>query len=736
MHLAGVTGLDDQPDLGPRLLAHQVVVHRGGEQQRGDRSPVGRRVAVREDDDVGAVGDGLRHPAPHLVDGAPQRLAAGGRGRTRQARLADVEEPVDGERLEAGRLPVLVDVHQLGQVVAIDDRQRQHDLAARALARLEQVGLGADGGRERRHQLLADGVERGVGHLGEELGEVVVEEAGAVGEDRDRRVRSHGAQRLHPCAGHGGEDQPQLLVGVAEEALLGDDAAVLGREHGPGRQLVEPDLVGRQPLHVGVLGGQLGLDLLVLDQPALRRVDQEHAARLQAALAHDALGGDVEHTHLAGQDHQPVVGDPVAGRPQAVAVEHRAHDGAVGEAHGRRTVPRLHERRVVAVEGAPVAVHRGVVLPRLGDHHEHRMGQRAATEVEQLEDLVEAGRVARAGRADRVDARQVAVDEGRLEQRLPGSHPVAVAGQRVDLAVVGHVAVGVRQWPARERVGGEARVHEGEPGFEAGVTQVGEELAQLLGRQHALVDDRPGRQRREVEVVDGVLRPLAHDEGAALQGHGVHARFHRGQEDLLDQRHGTARGRAQALGLCRHAAPPEHRQALLGRRLLHDGAGLQRVVGVSGQEGETDGVATGTGQREPRFLGRRRQEPVRDLDQDAGAVTRLDLGPGRAAVRQALEHGEAAVDDVVVGPAVQIGHHADTTGVVFVCRVVEARGHRRPSDMGEAKRYRDDVGPKVEETGYTTTLVGWAPCRRACTSSEVGSSAWPAHGNRHATVMM
>ena len=78
---------------------------------------------------------------------------------------------------------------------------------------------------------------------------------------------------------------------------------------------------------------------------------------------------------------------------------------------------------------------------------------------------------------------------------------------------------------------------------------------------------------------------------------------------------------------------------------------------------------------------------------------------------QPLEHGEAPVDDVVIGPAVQVGHHADTTGVVFVCRVVEASGHRRPSVWSDENRERgtgnrDDVGPKGEGQEYTTALVG------------------------------
>ena len=115
---------------------------------------------------------------------------------------AHLEEPVDGEGLEARRLAVLVDVHQLGQVVAVDDGQGQEDLAAGALAGRQQVGLGTDGGRQRGHQFLADGVERRVGHLGEELGEVVVEQAGAVREHGDGRVRAHGAERLAAAPGH------------------------------------------------------------------------------------------------------------------------------------------------------------------------------------------------------------------------------------------------------------------------------------------------------------------------------------------------------------------------------------------------------------------------------------------------------------------------------------------------------------------------------------------------------
>ena len=137
---------------------------------------------------------------------------------------------------------------------------------------------------------------------------------------------------------------------------------------------------------------------------------------------------------------------------------------------------------------------------------------------------------------------------------------------------------------------------------------------------------------------------------------------------------------AEVAVLGRDGAPAEDGEALLLGGVLHDGPRLRRVVGVAGQEDEADGVAPGVGQREAGRLGRAGEEAVRDLHQNAGAVAGVDLGPRGAAVGQALQNGEAAVHNVVIRTAVQIGHHADTTGVVFVCRVVEASGHRRPSE--------------------------------------------------------
>ena len=237
-----------------------------------------------------------------------------------------------------------------------------------------------------------------------------------------------------------------------------------------------------QPVLVRVLAGQRGLHLLVFEDPPPAGVGQEDPARLEPALADHVGRVDVQHADLAGQHHQAVTGHPVPARAQPVAVEHRPDHGAVGERHAGRAVPRLHHGGVEPVEGAPGRIHLVVVLPRLGDHHQHGVRQRPAAEVQQFQALVEAGRVAAGLVQDRQQPLHAAPVRGPREQvagqhGLAGPHPVPVPPDRVDLPVVRDVAVRVGQRPGREGVGGEPRVDQGQGRGVAGVGQVRDRTA-------------------------------------------------------------------------------------------------------------------------------------------------------------------------------------------------------------------------------------------------------------------
>jgi hypothetical protein len=132
VHLAGVTGLDDQADPGAGLLPDEVVVHRRGEQQRRDGRHVLGRVAVGQHDEPGAGGDRGRHLAADPVQRVAQRLSP----------AVDRVEAVHRHGGEAGQVAVVVDVQDLGQLVVVDDRVGQEHLPAGGGGGLQQVLLG------------------------------------------------------------------------------------------------------------------------------------------------------------------------------------------------------------------------------------------------------------------------------------------------------------------------------------------------------------------------------------------------------------------------------------------------------------------------------------------------------------------------------------------------------------------------------------------------------------------
>ena len=203
--------------------------------------------------------------------------------------------------------------------------------------------------------------------------------------------------------------------------------------------------------------------------------------------------GHVQHANLRSHNHQVVPGNVVSGRSQAIAVKHRSHPDAIGEGDGGRPVPGLHERAVIFVECLLLRAHALVVRPGFGDHHHDGVGQRTTGQHQKLQVIVKHGRVASVRIDDRKDGGQVVPKEGRLEHRLSGVHPVNVAPQRVDLAVVDQIPIGMSPIPAGEGIGAEARMDQGQRAFNGRVGQVRVECLQLLRSEHSLVYDGPMR---------------------------------------------------------------------------------------------------------------------------------------------------------------------------------------------------------------------------------------------------
>ena len=452
--------------------------------------------AVRQDEDVVAFVDRLATRARGPPRSPARSPAPPSRTLNRIGSVMDRKPCAVGDAVQGAEL--------LQLLVGQDGEGERHWCAAVRL-RVQQVALRPDRHLHRHHDLLADGVDRRVGDLGEQLLEVVVEQLRPVGQDRERRVVAHRADRLRARVGHGVD-----RAGGRPRRCSRRSPGAAARSRGPargcpgrGRQVREADHVLADPVGVGLRGGDAVLQLLVGDDALLRGVHEEHAAGLQAALGDDLAGRDVQDARLRGHHHPVVRGDPVARRAQAVAVQRGAHEDAVRERDRGRAVPGLHQRGVELVERALLRRHRLVAVPRLRDQHHQRVRQRPAGQIEQLQDVVE-HRGVRAVRVDRrQDLVQLVAEERRAERRLAGMHPVDVAAQRVDLAVVGDEPVRVRAAPAGERVRGEARVHHADGALERRVVQVRVEVHQLGRVEHPLVDDRPGAHRGHVE-----LRPV------------------------------------------------------------------------------------------------------------------------------------------------------------------------------------------------------------------------------------
>ena len=305
-----------------------------------------------------------------------------------------------------------------------------------------------------------------------------------------------------------------------------------------------------------------------------------------------------------------VAGDEIARRAQAVAVEGGADLAAVGEGDRRRAVPRLHQRGVVLVEGATLLVHERVARPGLRNHHHHRVRERVAALHQEFERIVEAGGVGLALVGDRPQLVDVVAEQVGGHRRLARRHPVDVAAQRVDLAVVRDHPVGMRERPGREGIGGEALVHERERALEILVVQIGIIGAELVGQEHALVDDGAAGDGHRVIAgkpallarIDRIRNRLAQDVEPPLElvlGLDLLA-----APDEHLQVHGLGRLHrfAQRRIVGGHLAPAQERHALALDHLGLDVADHLPPVRIARHEERADRVFAGLGQGESRAV--------------------------------------------------------------------------------------------------------------------------------------
>ncbi len=400
------------------------------------------------------------------------------------------------------------------------------------------------------------------------------------------------------------------------------------------------------------------------------QVDGDHLAGAELALGDDVGGRVVPGADFAGNGEVAVGGQHPARGAQAVAVGGGRGEAAVAHHDAGRAVPGVEVEPVVLVEGREVGV---LVLQRLRgrrDQDAHRGRQIEAAGEQHLQHVVQRLRVGAFHADQRVEVAEV--DRRRAPLVRARLRPAPVALDGVDFAVVGQEAKRLRQLPRRRGVGREALVEDDHRRLHVLAREVGVELRQRGRQHHALVAQRPGRQRHHVERrlrgVQALLRHPACDEQRAVERGLVHRRRGR-DEHLLDARHGAARGLAAGRRLGRHHAPAGDPDFLAFQFFRERGAAHGRGLVVGGQEDGAGGehraqpdAALGSGGAQ-EFLGAQQQH--------AAAVARGTVGRHRAAVREPRQRGQAGLDHPAGGDVIEVRDQPEATGIVLEPRVVE-----------------------------------------------------------------
>ena len=124
-----------------------------------------------------------------------------------------------------------------------------------------------------------------------------------------------------------------------------------------------------------MLLSQALLDFAIIVNLAFLGINQEDLTRLQTSLLGNLSWVEIHHTYLRSHYHHIVLGDGIAGRTQTVSIEHTTGIAAIAEEQGGRTIPWLHQDRVILIECLQILRDRVLVVEALWHHHSHGVRQ-------------------------------------------------------------------------------------------------------------------------------------------------------------------------------------------------------------------------------------------------------------------------------------------------------------------------------------------------------------------------
>ena len=115
---------------------------------------------------------------------------------------------------------VIADVAQPRDVLVVKDGLRHFETHRRVdVVGVQEIRLGSNEGHQRHHHRFANRINRRIGHLREQLLEVVIQRLVLVGHDRQWRVITHRASGFFCRDSHGRHQEFQIFLRVAKNLL-------------------------------------------------------------------------------------------------------------------------------------------------------------------------------------------------------------------------------------------------------------------------------------------------------------------------------------------------------------------------------------------------------------------------------------------------------------------------------------------------------------------------------------
>ena len=487
-------------------------------------------------------------------------------------------------------------------------RQVDHDRSLEALGPgrprqpAEQRRATAQLDPQVHHDAFPLGIDGGVGDLGERLAQVVGDrpvEAAAAGR---RRVVAHAPQRLVAFERHRLDVEPcafGIEAGEVAHDVVGRRCRAGGRSRPAGA--MRSSYIGRAASWIGSVRSAQAFASASSriarrpgstrsSSPGPRRPRRTVSAALNGtAPASDATATSRSRGHREGRRPQPV---PIDQRPDPLAVREDDRGGPI---------PRREEAGRAAAQRGDVRV-RGATEPEcLGDRRQQGGGQGPAGRGQELERLVERERIGAVGGQERPGGEEGARRSRRSRRRAAApADLLAVATDRVDLAVMGDRAERLCEPPDRMRVRRVALVEDRVAEAQRR-SQVGIEIRQAATRDEALVDDRPRRGRRDGDLgKDAAGRPRGGLEPAGARRPGG-ARRHRRTAAAGRPRHVTdarrSRGRRPVASRRPSRRAPRRRTARTATRRSSGRSHGTSSPRAPGHASAPRGTAAGTARR-------------------------------------------------------------------------------------------------------------------------------------------